>query len=123
MIYTKQTKGTKVRSGLAIIACLLLGACAGTITPKVIHERVASWDGTNQDSGFLGFAPAPDRRGILSAHARDRYNGLIEIYGTKFVPPIVKDDGIVATSTNTFLIDPQHLQYFVEMNRWRKSGL
>ncbi len=100
---------------------LLTCGCASTVAPEPVRETVASWDGTNQNSGFIGYLV--DGRGLITESACRRYNGLIAVYGARFIPPLQADDGIRATGTNTFIIDQQHLQYFMTMQRWRRSGL
>jgi hypothetical protein len=59
--------------------------------------------------------------GIITAHARARYNALMDDYGKLFSPPVGRDEGLVATATNTFLMDKQHLFIFATANRWRKQ--
>jgi hypothetical protein len=101
-------------------AALLLG-CTSTVIPRQVSDSQASFDGNAQNSGFLGFDT--DGNGILTAHARDRYNGLVSIYGGRFSPPLTMDAGIrAAAGTNTFTIDAEHLVKFATMNRWRKEG-
>lgn len=94
--------------------------CTTTVIPRTPVSSQASWDGTNHNSGFLGFEGVT---GIITPHARDRYNGLIEIYGKKFVPPITYDYGVTAYTNGcgNYIISPQALTYFIQMNRWRRS--
>lgn len=94
-----------------------LSSC--TVTPRPVVDGMPSFDGAVQNSGFLGFDPAG--RGILTPHARDRYNRLVAEYGARYLPPLVLDAGVTPTATNTFLLDPEHLVDFAEMNRWRKA--
>lgn len=106
-----------------IFACLALAAagCVSTITPNVPAARQASWDGNAQNSGFMGFDASGN--GILTPHARDRYNALVDAFGSRMQPAVRRDEGIVATSTNTFLIDAQHLEYFATWQRWLREGV
>jgi hypothetical protein len=97
--------------------CILLTGCAPTVTPRVVSSSEASWDANQQNSGFLGFDGAGN--GILTPHAKARYDALLAAYGALFVPPLAKDRGITPTATNTFLIDAEHLADFATMNRWR----
>ncbi len=99
----------------AIVA--LLTGCAPTVTPRVVRSSEASWDANEQNSGFLGFDAAGN--GILTPHAKGRYDALLGLYGALFVPPLVREAGITRTATNTFLIDAEHLADFATMNRWR----
>src|ERR1044071_9239090 len=96
---------------------ILLAGCAPTVTPRVVRSSEASWDSNQQNSGFLGFDGAGN--GILTPHAKARYDALLAAYGVLFVPPLVTNAGITPTATNTFLIDAEHLADFATMNRWR----
>lgn len=108
----------------ALSAALLICGCAKTIIPKPVVEQQASWDGNEQNSGFLGFTA--DGHGILTGHARDRYNALIDLYGKDFHPPLEHDAGIgtapPASGIPAFSIDGQHLEYFLQMQRRYRSG-
>jgi hypothetical protein len=106
-----------ILTALAVI--VLINAIVGctTVSPRIVESPAASWDGTNQNSGFIGWSGTS---GIITPHARDRYNGLIETYGKKFVPPLVTDYGITATTSNVYLITPEALADFALMNRWHK---
>ncbi len=106
---------------ILLCACCTLAACTSTVTPRIVSNSFASWDGTNQNSGFIGYQPRGS--GEITSHARDRYNELIAIFGSRFLPPLKPDAGLTATGTNTFLIDAQHLDYFATMNRWHKQGV
>ena len=105
----------------AIGAIVLSSGCASTLVPIVPTATVASWDGTNQDSGLIGQNLLG--RWIITAHARDRYNSLVKDYGIYFYPPVDKDDGVEPTTDPThYQIDQQHLAYFATMNRWKREG-
>lgn len=110
-----------VRNFLAISAlALVLVAC--TVTPKRVQSTVPSFDGTNQNSGFIGYAP--DGRGIISPGLRERYSGLAGRYGGRFTPVLTPDAGIQATASNAFLIDQEHLSKLIRMSVWkRQDGL
>lgn len=108
---------------LAILAAMTLSlaltsGCTSTVTPRTVVSSQASWDGTNQNSGFIGFE---NGCGVITPHARDRYNALIEVYGKKFLPPLTYDYGVWPYSNGNYLITPQALTDFAQMNRWRKS--
>src|SRR4051794_36740135 len=91
---------------MAAIVILMLSGCTSTVRPVVVQARQPSWDGHQQNSGVIGIDTADNR--ILTPHARDRYNELMEAYGKAFRPEVHANDGITPTETNTFLIDPQH---------------
>jgi len=131
------------------LLCLILAAFIGTVTgcgtvvPKPISSTAASWDGTNQNSGFIGFTQTGT--GIITAHARDRYNALIDHYGKRFLIPLKHDQGLIARLdpcqprliTNdggrtwqrftpnpneaVFEISPKCLADFITMNQWRRD--
>jgi hypothetical protein len=108
--------------GVVVLGAIVLASgCSTTLVPIVPTATVASWDGTNQDSGLIGTNLLG--RWIITAHARDRYNGLVLDYGIEFYPPVDKDDGIQPTEDPTrYQIDQQHLAYFAAMNRWKREG-
>ena len=110
----------KLLPGAAAVAVCLLVAGCGTVAPKPVFSSEPSWDGTNQNSGFLGWAP--DGRGVLSAGAYLRYNDLAGRYGARFAPALAAGAGCVGTGTNTWLIDQEHLADFATMSRWKRSG-
>lgn len=101
-------------------AAVIICGCARTVAPRPVADQTASWDGNEQNSGFIGYAP--DGSGIITSHAQARYNALVVLFGSRFVPPLRPGDGLKATGTNTWMIDAQHLEYFTRMNRWHKSG-
>jgi hypothetical protein len=102
---------------LAALWLLALASGCTTVTPRTVTSPVASWDGTNQNSGFIGWTA--DGCGILTPHGRDRYNALVEIYGKKLAPAIMPDYGITATDGKSFIITPEALGKYREMHDWR----
>jgi hypothetical protein len=107
-----------------IVICLLMAiwlpvACTSTIVPAKVKAATASYDGGQQNSGFIAFAP--DHGGYITPHARDRYNALVADYGNQFSPALQPDIGL-APATNNWHIDAQHLFYYATMNRWRTEG-
>lgn len=105
---------------IGILALVFLVGCAPTITPHQVQSSQASWDGNEQNSGFIGFDAAGN--GIITWRAHSRYIGLIADYGYRFTPKLEADEGTTLTTTNTWLIDGQHLAYFDKMSRWKKQG-
>jgi hypothetical protein len=96
--------------------------CVSTVTPVQVVSTGASFDNGERNSGFIGWTTNSSvTYGIISQHARDRYNSLIDIYGNKIIPPIKKDYGITDNKTNC-LITLEALSNFAKMNRWRKNG-
>ena len=105
---------------LLFLVLALAGGCSSTVSPNAPAARQASWDRNSQNSGFIGFDAAGN--GILTPHARDRYNALVSVYGSRLSPPAQMDVGITGTDTNTFLIDAQHLADFAKFQRWSREG-
>lgn len=108
---------------LIAIGILGMSACTNTVTPHVSKPAVASWDGTNQNSGFIGSATnAAGKRigGYLTQHGRDRYNALMAEYGGLW-GGVAPDAGLMPTASGVWFIDAQHLGYFMEAN-WRKKN-
>jgi hypothetical protein len=105
---------------LTVLAIGLV-ACTSTVAPKPIKGAVASWDGGQQNSGLIG----KDGPGyfLITEHARERYNGLIERYGRYYLPPLKADEGVTTTATNgVYRIDGEHLAKMIEMVAWKKEG-
>ena len=105
---------------LLVIVTLLCAGCTSTIVPEAVASKTASFDGNEQNSGFLGFDTQGNGR--ITAHARDRYNALAALYAPEFTPPLLPDAGITKTPTNTFLLDARHLEYFATMLRWHRQA-
>lgn len=82
----------------------------------MVHNSQASFDGTQQNSGVLGLDGEGDL--IITLHAVDRYNALIDKYGKEFTPPLQHNEGLFLTDTNTALMSFGAVQHFVTMNRW-----
>ena len=102
-------------------ALAAIAVCIGctTVVPETIHANAASWDGTNQNSGFIGWT---NGQGIITVHAAERYTGLIAIYGKRFVPPLTPGYGLTPTN-GVYWITPEAITDFAKMNRWRKAEL
>lgn len=131
-----------------LLVCVLLTACTSTIVPNPINATVASWDGGQQNSGFLGFDAAGN--GIITYHAYGRWIALVNDYGPFFKPPQDEHAGVnvvlvseypvqlygngkvIGVLTNPvpsgpgdwpyMRMDAERLAKFDRMNRWRKEG-
>ena len=111
----------KIKFIIALCFVCLAVSCTTTIAPKPLVSTTASWDGNEQNGGFQGFTTnSVGVYGMITLHAHDRYNALIDIYGKKFLPPLTKDYGITDNKTN-YLITMEGLADFAKMNRWKKS--
>jgi hypothetical protein len=107
---------------ILFLTALLIAGCVGTVTPVQVVSTGASFDNGERNSGFLGWTTNNSiTYAIISEHARDRYNSLIDVYGNKIIPPIKKDYGVTDNKTNCF-ITLEALSNFAKMNRWRKNG-
>ncbi len=97
-----------------LLALLLCAGCTSTIVPTAVESKAASYDGNDQNSGYLG-------NGRITAHARDRYNGLIKIYGRD--ARLVEDQGLSFNSDGSWSITKECLVKFLEMSDWKRAGL
>jgi hypothetical protein len=103
---------------LVVVSFHALASC--TITPRIVRPPDASFDGTQKNSGFLGWTD--DGQGIITARARARFNELVRLHGHKFLPALAPDYGITPGATNgQWLITQEALVKFQTMNRWQKS--
>ncbi len=115
------------RGFLAVVIALVVfigwaaSGCASTVTPDRVDARQASWDGNQQNSGWLGFLP--DGSGHITANARASYNQLIAIYGRDFLPELRKDDGVKPFSDGTYSIDREHLADFMTMAEKHRAAI
>ncbi len=100
------------------LTIFLLG-CSSTVTPAPVAVQQASYEAGEQNSGVL--APVPGGA-LITANARARYNGLIEIYGGEFIPAIAADHGVTPEGDGTFRLTNEALQKFILMSTWRRMG-
>lgn len=112
--------GANFRNNLAL-AATAAGLAVGctTVVPDKTEAKQPSFDAGGQNSGFLGFDATGN--GIITEHARQRYDGLITRYGSRFIPQIDKDNGLTSTNAN-WRITPQALVNFETMNTWLKEA-
>lgn len=105
-----------------LLLAVLIGqsSCTTTVTPKIVRDSTASFDGNAQNSGFLGYTE--DGYGVITEKARKRYNALIKTYGKRYPVTLKPDAGLKAFTNGTWLIDNEHDVKATEMNLWRKSG-
>ena len=105
-----------------ILTVSLCAGCFSTIVPPSVKPVAASFDNGERNSGFSGFVTNNGiAYGVLSPHARDRYNSLIDTYSKRFSPKLKEDYGIIDNKTN-YWITLEGLSNFALMNRWRKQG-
>ena len=58
----------------------------------------------------------------MTPHFRLRYNALVAKYGTRFMPPIVQDQGLTPFPDGTWLVNQQAMVWFLDMNQWQRNG-
>jgi len=107
---------------LALCAVLVGVGCTSTVVPKPISSKAASWDGNEQNSGLIG---KDSQAGyfLVSEHWRERYNGLVTLYGAYYLPPLKVDEGITKTATNgVYRVDGQRVGKYIQMGWWLKEG-
>ena len=120
-----------MRALMLILALALFTGCVSqTVRPVDIKPKAASFDGNKQDSGLIAVTPTG---ALVTAHARDRYNALIAVYGQdkEFLPPLVPDQGVSSAPQDTvaatgrgplFVLDHAAVVNFAKMNRWHRMG-
>ncbi|MCE0499448.1 MAG: hypothetical protein LV481_16020 [Methylacidiphilales bacterium] len=105
------------------VALLMIALCGcGATIPPLVESSTASFDGKVQDSGVISLVPGGQ---LVTPHWRDRYNGMIAVYGKRFTPPVQTDDGILPAGPGNmatqYFIDNEHAVKFDQMNEWRKA--
>lgn len=106
---------------LTVLFCMVVSSC-GTVAPKPVNTK---------EQGFY-VKPVAVQDGYLVDEAfRDRYNGLIEVYGDKkldngapvFVPSLKKDDGLVKKGKGQWLMSKQAMENMVVLNGMLHRGV
>jgi hypothetical protein len=115
---------------------LLSSLCSCSSHPEVIRpqpqvDEQASFDGDAQDSGLVEMSNGV---ALVSAHFVERYNAMIQVYGTEaeFMPALKEGDGVTPASAEQLarhptrgslsLMSARALVNFIKMNQWRKMG-
>lgn len=104
---------------MAVALAVCCPACT-TVIPQTVTSSQASFDGQEQNSGFVGYAP--DGRMIVTEYWRDRYNALIEHYAGRMTVPPKPDFGLTPMPNGQWLVTNQAQVNFLTMNQWRKQG-
>lgn len=102
-----------------LVVVLLNALASCTITPRIVRPADASFDGSQKNSGFLGWTESGE--GVLTSRARARYNELVRLHGNKFLPALESDYGIKPGTNGTFIITQEALVKFQTMTRWHKG--
>lgn len=104
-----------------VVMVMVCTGCFSTITPSAVKPAGASYDNGERNSGFIGYTTNNGvAYGIITPHARDRYNTLINVYGKRISLPIKTDYGITSYTTN-YLITLEGLSDFALMNMLKKN--
>lgn len=112
---------------LALLSVCVVGSTSGcwsTIIAKPVIGSGASFDNNERNSGFLRYDSAGN--GIITQRAMERYNDLINIYGSSFVPPITKNYGVkvglVETNGPTYVLTSEAISKFAKMAGWHRAN-
>lgn len=107
---------------LILLFCFTLIGCVCTIVPDNVESSGPSFDPSGKrNSGFVGWVTNDSVvYGIITPYARERYNSLIDIYGSRFVPVLERDAGLINNKTN-YWITLNSLSHFMTMNNWKKN--
>lgn len=122
MKYAKRTlsKCLIAAQWLAMLATLLLTGCTSTVTPPVPKAAVASFDGTNQNSGVISVTKGV---GIeVTPYWRERYNAYVPLYGRWTIPAVKLDAGLTPLSNGNYFATAQAQVNMRMMNDERKKG-
>lgn len=117
----------------SIVCCLYCFGC--TIAPKAVSSFRPTYDASTPfqydpyNSGLLYYDK--DGCAVITKNARDRYNLQIQ----QFQARLKREKSVVLTpdagifffidkyGNGVYKIDPQHLQYFIIMTAWIRSGI
>lgn len=122
-----------------LFAILLLNAGCSTVVPKPIMDTEASYDSTTpsqydkKNSGIIGFITGSKDEtvgAIVTKGFQQKYFNLLHDYGLQLYDAekihVRDNDGLEnykdIYGNDLFIIDSQHLAYFLKMNRWKKEG-
>jgi hypothetical protein len=102
---------------LLVLLCLTVSGCF-TVSPVLVEPSRPSYDQNEATSGIISDSPSGF---IVTPHFVERYNGLVDLWGSRFVPALKRNEGISIVS-GQYVIDRERMAKFVQMNLWRKSG-
>jgi len=108
----------KLLAAACLSSALLLGC--HTVTPQRVTDTTISFDGNEQNGGFIGYTT--NGFGVLTPRGRERYNALIDTYGASLTPPLTNDYGVQPFTNGTWLITKEAVVKFNAMNARRKAG-
>ena len=104
---------------LLLICSLLVFSGCTTVIPPHVDATVVKFSGNDQNAGLVGV----NTNGgfIITPDARDRYNGLVAVYGSRFIPPLKQDAGLTNSPLPNWTIDSQHFVSWESMSRWDRE--
>lgn len=121
--FAKMKPRNKSLVGISLVIVGLMCACTSTIKPAKVQPNQASFDGTNQNSGLISHDKI-NHTGEVTPHWRDEYNGLIEVYKTRFIPPLQADYGLKPSITNgQWTATDESLVNKGKMLLWRRNNI
>ena len=91
-----------------------------TIVPPRIELTQPSFDGNEQDSGIKDYING--KGFLITKGALSRYQGLVSIYGSKEIPVINPQDGVISNEDGTFFLSDESMIRFIEYNQKRVNG-
>lgn len=101
---------------------LVNNGCVAPIVPDPVSTpKYASFDGTNQNSGWVGYTDSSKSLGIITPKALTRLNRLIDKYGNGKALAITKGEGIVSYGDN-YTITPETLVAFMLMSSYERDA-
>jgi len=106
---------------LGLLFSVLWFGCSSTVTPAAVNAQQASFDQGGQNSGLISMLPG-NAGAIITPHARDRYNELLGIYGSEFLPALKPDDGISPRLDGNYDITAAALENFILVAAWHRMG-
>lgn len=105
---------------VAVIAFALLAGCSTVVPTPAPTPNMPSWDGGALNSGIIAVQPSGEF--LVTAHLRARYNGLIAVYGNRFIPALQEDAGCVSVDGATWRMTPEAMSNFATMCQWKRMG-
>lgn len=111
-----------MRANSLILILVLMTGCFGTVKPVKVTPQQASFDGTNQNSGVVSFDKV-NHVGEVTPDWRLKYNGLIETYGDRFIPWLVKDYGLISKPNGNWIATAEAFENRGKMELWRRNNI
>lgn len=105
-----------------IAVALVVSACTTTVVPKRVQASQPSFDGTNQNSGVISF-DTNTMTGVVTPNWRGRYNALIGIYASKFLPPITADYGLTPRNDSNYTATGEAFVDMAKMQIWKRNNI